>query len=340
MASSRPTLSHLARTRVLWLALGLAASTAACGGDDGGASADAGTDAGLGDPDTFVGQFTVDLIAPVPATETTPAADGYTSVVGWVHDRPQPEAIRWDVTLTDGGCVLQVPRVPFCETPCGGSAVCVDDDTCEPYAGKQDVGAVHASGLATTTGGSEVDLTYIAGTYQVPGTVRLAYPPFAPGAAVTVAAAGSAFTPPFTLTGAGIAPLQVTSADPALAREQATTVTWTPPIGGASSRVGVHLDISHHGGTKGKIECDVPDTGTLTLSAQLVTRLLDLGAAGFPSIEVTRRATSSALVTSGRVDLIIASTVERPVSVPGVSSCTEDEDCTPPATCQSDLTCR
>lgn len=324
----------------LRLVSSLVVLAAACGGDDGSASPDGGVDAMLGDPDTLVGRFNVDLIAPIPATSETPATEGYTTVLGIVLDVPQPEAVIWDATLTDGACVLRLPRVPFCETPCGGSAVCVADDTCRPYGVKQDVGTVHTSGLTTTGGATAFDLIAISGSYQVPGNLQLAYPAFAPGAQVELAATGSAFTPAFTLTGKGIAPLQLTSPDPALAREQALTVTWTPPTGDAASRVWLALDISHHGGSKGKIECDTPDTGSLTLSAQLMTRLLDLGAAGFPTVIVTRQASTSALVTSGRVDLVIGSKVERPVTVPGVHSCTENTDCTPPQTCQPDLTCR
>ena len=78
-------------------ALGALTALAACGGDDGSAGPDAGVDAMLGDPDTLVGQFTIDLVAPVPATETEPATEGYTSVLGVVYDKPQPQAIIWDV---------------------------------------------------------------------------------------------------------------------------------------------------------------------------------------------------------------------------------------------------
>jgi hypothetical protein len=70
-----------------------------------------------------------------------------------------------------------------------------------------------------------------------------------------------------------------------------------------------------------------------------MTQLLDRGAAGFPTVILERRAVGSALTTAGRVDLMIGSEIERPVTVPGVISCDGDEDCTPPATCQSDLTC-
>ena len=132
----------------------------------------------------------------------------------------------------------------------------------------------------------------------------------------------------------------MTSSEPALARDLPLTLTWNAPVGGGASRIAVALDISHHGGSKGKIDCDAPDTGSLTMSAMLMTRLLDLGAAGFPTVIVTRKATSSALVTAGRVDLVLSSKVEQAVTVPGIHSCTEDGDCTAPQTCQSDLTCR
>jgi len=325
--------------RLLALSL-LAAPALGCGGDDGASDADAGVDAMIGDPDVFAGRFTVDLIAPVPATGTTAAVPGYTTVLGVVYDRTPPEAIIWDVTMTEGSCVLRIPRVPFCETPCGGSAVCVADDTCAPYATKQDVGLVHAKGLTTTLGATELDLTLLAGSYQVPGAITLAYPAFQPGAAVTFTAAGSSFTPAFELVGAGIGPLALTSTDLALARNQALNLTWTPAAAGASSRITVALDISHHGGSKGKIECDAPDTGSLTLTAAIMTRLLDLGAAGFPTIIVTRQGVSSALVTSGRVDLVLQSRVERAVTVPGITSCTDDDQCPMGQTCQPDLTCR
>ncbi len=164
---------------------------AACGGDDTSSTADAGPDAMLGDPAVFAGRFAVELIAPVAAGPGQPASDGYTTVLGVVYDQTPPEGIIWDVTMTDGGCVLRVPRVPFCDPPCGGSAVCVADDTCRPYATKQDVGLVHARGLTTTTGATELDLRLLAGSYQVPAGVTLAYPAFAPGAAIELTAAAA-----------------------------------------------------------------------------------------------------------------------------------------------------
>ncbi len=307
----------------------VATAMLACGGDDG--------DPMLGDPTILVGRFNVDLVAPVAATGSV----GYTALIGVIYDKPQPEAVIWDPVNSDGACTLLTPRVPFCASPCGGSAVCVANDVCEPYATKQVVGTIHVRGLLASSGAAtEFDLAPIAGNYQVPGDVRLAYPGFADGAAITLQAAGSDFTGRFTLAGTGIAPLELTSVDPALAREQAVALTWTAAATGATSEIAVQLDISHHGGSNGKIVCRAPDTGALTLSAPLMTQLLDLGAAGFPTIIVGRTATTSAVISAGRVDLVLSSTIERPVTVPGIQSCIESDDCPPGQTCQTDLTCR
>ncbi len=314
------------------LLLTSAAGAGACGGDDGGVTADAGIDAPLGDPSKLVGYFNIELRDDEPPV---------TSIAGIVNDKVVPEAVAWNQSMLDGDCELLLPDVPFCSTPCNPSTeVCVADDVCEAYAVKQDVGTVSVSGVRTSTGATTFELTSNSNNYLVPGAITLVYPGFAAGDPLTVAATGSAFTPPFTITATGIAPLVVTNPDRDLARNASVELTWTPPASGATSRLHLKLDISHHGGSKGKIECDTADDGALTLSAPMVTQLLDLGAAGFPTIELTRVATGDALTTAGRVDLSVTSAIERPVTVPGIISCDGDEDCTPPATCQSDLTCR
>ena len=321
-----------AATRWISVLLLTSAAGAACGGDDGGATADAGVDAPLGDPAVLVGNFNIELRDDEPPV---------TAIAGIVNDKTPPSAVIWNQTALDGDCELLQPDVPFCNTPCDVSTeVCVADDVCAAHAVKQDVGTVSVSGVRTTTGATTFELTSNSNNYLVPGAISLVYPGFAAGDPLTVAATGSAFTPPFTITAIGIAPLVVTNPDRDLARNASVDLTWTPPASGATSRLHLKLDISHHGGSKGKIECDTADDGTLTLSAPMITQLLDLGAAGFPTIELTRVATGDALTTAGRVDLSVLSSVERPVTVPGIISCDGDEDCTAPATCQSDLTCR
>jgi hypothetical protein len=269
--------------------------------------------------------------------EGTPATDGYTSLVGKIYDGSSPSQLVWENDMTGGGCVLLTPRVPFCETSCGGSAVCVEDGVCEPYPAAQSVGDVTATNIRTLAGATTFVMTPIANNYQA--DEALAYPAFAEGDDVALAAAGSDFASAFELHAQGIAPLVLSDDALALDAASALAVRWTPPDSSGASRVLVSLDISHHGGTKGKIECDVADSGSLDIPASLISRLLALGVAGFPTIVVTRESRGTATLALGDVELVVYSRIERSVEVPGVLSCTDDAECESPATCQPDLTC-
>jgi hypothetical protein len=303
----------------------LSVLSTACGGGGGGAP-----DAAPGDPAVLAGTFEVELVA---------AETPYTSMIGTVYDGASPSPVVWETAASAGPCTLLTPRVPFCSTPCGGTAVCVEDDACQEYPLAQDVGAVAVSGVRTGDGATTFAMRLVAGNYQLPAGVTLDYPPFAEGDEVRLDVDGGELTGPFTLSAGGIAPLSLLSEDLALAQDTALELSWTAPGAGADTRLLVKLDISHHGGTRGKIDCAAPDSGALAIDAALITQLLDLGAAGFPTIVLSRTAVGSAVIASGRVELRLASEREVPVEVPGIESCNDDDDCTPPETCQDDLTC-
>jgi hypothetical protein len=307
-------------------AAGSAASRAGNAGTDGAAGSTAG--AGQGDASKLVGTFQVKLTG----TSGDPSAG--TAVIGKVYDGPTPETIIWENPRVDGACTLTTPRVPFCSTPCGGSAACIEDDTCLSYPTARSVGRVTVTGL----GDSPFTMTSIANTYQPPAGLTLGFPPFAEGAPVTFSASGDYFEA-FSLAGSGIAPLVLTSTVLALKSGVSLPLTWTPGLAKGST-VHVKLDISHHGGSKGQIVCDGDDSGSLTVTAALITELVGLGAAGYPTVIVTRHTVSSAVISAGRVDLEIASVVEQAVSVDGLTSCTDDADCASGQTCQADLSCK
>lgn len=311
---------------------GSSSSSAASGGGS------TGTGGSSGDPTRLVGAFQVRSLPATP-TEGAPEATGTTSVIGKIYDGPTPSAIVWTVQAEDGGCQLLTPRVPFCSEPCGGSAVCVEDDTCQPYPTAHSVGDVTVTGLKLESGEASFVMKPIANNYQPPAGVRLSYPPADEGQVVRFEASGDHFSA-FTLEARGVSPLELLNDTIRIERNQAVQLEWTPAGQAGISTVHVMLDISHHGGTKGKIECTAEDTGSLELAAPLVTQLLDLGVAGFPSIVVTRKSVGSATIEPGRVELVISSQVERPVEVEGLTSCRDDVDCPDGQRCQSDLSCK
>jgi hypothetical protein len=211
--------------------------------------------------------------------------------------------------------------------------VCVEDDQCASYPSAQNLGPVTISGL----GSADVVMQPIANSYQLPGDVSLAYPPAAEGAPVGLQVNGGPFGA-FSAQTKMVAPL-IASGALTLDPSQPLSLTWTAPSDPSLARIQVKVDISHHGGSKGKIECDVADTGSLTIPASLVSSLIQLGVAGFPTVTLSRVASGSAAIAPGKVSLQVLSSVALALVVPGVQSCHEDTDCPQGKTCQQDLTC-
>ncbi len=295
-------------------------------------------DGGAKNASLLVGTFQVSL----HAATTSNAA--YTSLIGKVDDGVTPAATIWEEKSKDGSCRLLTPRVPFCATSCG-SKVCVEDDTCQAYPTAHSVGNVAVSGIHTGAGATSFSLTPTKTSstvnYQVPSGTTLPYPAFSEGEKIAFAAeGGECFAPAFKLESTGIAPLVLADGTLTLDASTALKVTWTAAGQTGISKIHIKLDISHHGGSKGMVECDTDDTGSLDISASLISALLKLGVAGFPTIIVTRSATGTALIPAGKVQLVIYSEAEKSVTVPGVTSCNKDEDCEGGKKCQTDLTCK
>jgi hypothetical protein len=314
------------------------ANTAGSGtsGSSGSGNGTAGSN-GAGNGSTgsqdVVGTFQVQVLA----DETGPTT-GMTKIVGQVSDGAIPPNVVWTVTKEDGGCRLETPSVPFCDGGCGAD-VCVADDECRPYPVGHSVGAVTLQGVKLTGGGSEIALKEIAKAYQPPAGTAIAYPPFGPNDDVSVHAAGGDYAA-FELSTKGVDPLAFTSTDFELDTGKPLVLAWEGAENPKSSQMYVKLDISHHGGAKGLIECEVDDTGSLTISAALITELMGLGVAGFPSVVAMRQSIDTAQIAPGLVKLEVSSRTEHFVTVKGVSSCTADTDCPDGGKCQMDLTCK
>jgi hypothetical protein len=281
------------------------------------------------DPSELVGDFAVRLIASDPATGT----EARTSVLGVVKDGRDPSPILWHVTAEDGDCRLFEPEAPFCATPCGGSAACTATDECTPYADGRDVGKVSLREL----GDQVVHMEPVAGKYMPVGPA-LPYPPCSEGDSLELEADGGDYAA-FSIEASCIAPLEFeTRAE--LKRDTDLALTWAAPGESDLARIQIKVDISHHGGAKGKVECDTADDGQITIASALVDRLVDLGVAGFPTISLTRIARGAPEDEPRNVTLSVLETVERPVEVPGVVSCTDDRQCPAGQRCSTSLLCQ
>lgn len=299
----------------------------ACGSDNPSGDDDEST----GSVDPF-GTFQVSLVAP---QGTTP---GFTAVLGRMQDGPTPSAIVWEEAAVSGDCRLLTPRVPFCEQPCGGGALCVEDGVCQPFATPIDVGTVRVDGLRTLDGETAFSMEAIAFNYQPPGGAPLAFPAFAVGGDITFTASGNSTVSSFAVTARGISPLQIANETIALDGEP-VLLEWTPSALAGVTTISVAFDISYHGGTKGRVECECPDSGSLEVSASLLEQLKALGISGFPKIEVSRRATGSTDAPA-QVHLVVESMVTKIPAIPGVISCNGDADCPSGQSCQPDFRCR
>jgi hypothetical protein len=312
-------------------ALSCALTLVGCGSSKPG---EASGDSEPSDPNARVGEFSVLLVGPKSDEE------GQTKLVGRVADAPPALDVLWEKQQEASGCVLRTPRVPFCDPLCTGGAICVEDDVCKPSPKALNAGKLTVKGLRTASGDSEFTVEPVNNTYMP--ITRLAYPAFDAGDAIELRAAGGDLKG-FTLTGKGIAPLELEGTDPRfpLKRGSGLKLSWKAPTGDVGTRIQVKLDISHHGGSKGVIECDVSDSGSLTIPASLTDALIDLGTAGFPTVIVTRSALSSTTTSAGRVDFKIYMYVEAGIDIEGNVSCDSENPCPNGSACDEELSlCR
>ena len=310
------------------------ASSSACGSDppaggslgSAGSSAQGGATSSAGSANNSAGKEGEALHGSVVVTLQQPAdGDGYTTAIGRFFDDAQPKILALESRNEQNGCTLFVPRSPFCSEPCT-PAVCSANDVCTKYPEARAVGTLTLKGI-----GSPLELTPSSSmiVYQSPS---LPFPPCEPGAPVTASATN------VSLSAECIAPLELEGPDPISIVENAPLrLSWVPAADAARSRIQVKLDVSHHGGSKGEIDCDVPDTGELEIPASLVTALLGLGLAGFPTININRVSVGLDAANSN-LSLVLASDVTRAVDT-GVVSCLDNQACSGTQTCQKSGIC-
>lgn len=321
---------------VAFLAGALLLVAAACsgGGASPGGAGTGGTggtsNGGSGGSTGALGYAPCPLATRVGGFVVTLANDS-TGVEGRVRDGVVPGE-SWATDMEVGDCrVLKGPNL-FCTPACSGATTCGGSGSCVPVPTPKNIGAVTVTGLL-----APVTMTpSVVNSYADTGT--LPHPGFTDGAAIALHAAGGDY-PAFELRGQGIAALVVPAGDILVEPNKGLALTWTPPAQAGPARVHVTLDIAQHGDTSAELSCDVADTGSFQIPAALITRLIDIGVAGFPTLSLSRRTADSKTLAPGCVDLMIASTRDRDVKVAGVVSCNDEMPCPGGGVCQPNFTC-
>lgn len=284
-----------------------------------------------------VGEFKGSGYFRITLAEKTEISQGLPSVKGKVYDGAMPSSIIWRETAKSGACTLYEPEVPFCSPRCGSDALCVSNGVCEALPNLISAGKVTVTGVKTLAGATAFTMDPVLNGYQPPAGTSMEYIPFAEGNPVSVSAAGDTGVGAFVLNGKAIARLVLLTDSIALEDGKPVQLHWTPPGQDVGTTIEVIMDLSHHGGSKGKIECETADNGSLEVSASLVDALKALGVTGWPTIEVSRR--SVATNTQVGINLEMESPISLPLSIPGLISCTEDGDCPDGKTCQILMRC-
>lgn len=271
----------------------------------------------------------------VPHSENS---QGYTTVLGKFFDGASPSPVGWKEAGASGSCKVFIPKIPFCPVPCDIQAACVEDGVCQDYADPVVIGQVTVEGLATKAGATSFAMNPIANNYQPANNVIVAFPPFAEGGAVTFSASGDTAAPAFAVSSKGIPPLALLNDTISLEDGKPVILRWTPPAQPGNSRISVDVDISHHGGSRGMIECEGPDTGEMAIAGALVDQLKALGISGFPKLEIARKAVG--VHPEFEVELVLESRVTKYIGIPGLISCSDDPDCPDGQTCADDMQCK
>ncbi|MEZ4266515.1 MAG: hypothetical protein R3F39_09060 [Myxococcota bacterium] len=235
------------------------------------------------------------------------------------------------VTLDQGECRLLRPPTLFCDPACPSGQACTPSGACIAYPTKVDIGTVTISGLS-----APVEMKAILPTRIYYFAGDLPHPGFAAGDPIGLSVVGPETV---SLAATGVPALVVETTALAIARDQPGALKWTAPADPSAARVRIELSIANHGGTPGRVECLTADDGSFEIPTAHINALLDLGYSGFPSVSLSRHTADSTQLATGCFDLVVESGRTLAVEIPGLTSCSNDDDCEAGQTCGVDLTC-
>jgi hypothetical protein len=264
-------------------------------------------------PDGRVGRFSIDR------------EQGAAFIGGQVFDAPLPAPEQLGA---QGACRLLKVSVYSCEPPCGAGTACGPGGTCIPVPNPRGVGAVTVKGLGQPIVIAPNDSQFYSRPNQ---------PPYQDGADIGLATGGGAY-PAFTIWARGVTSLQTGPGPLRSELDRPLPVTWTPPAA-PDERVHVELAIElavHRDAVS--IECDVPDTGSFEVPAELTTQLRNVARA-LPGkllesdVILHRQSVDSTMIPPGCVEL----TVRTPATAALELGCSTDLDCLSGQRCDAGL---
>lgn len=247
----------------------------------------------------------------------------YTAFSGTVTDGVVPVTVLEQVG-GEGDCVLLRRNNPFCDPPCSPGQTCDFDGMCIPYPVNHDVGTVSVSGLAKA-----IELPPVEPTFSYFDT-SLPHPGMTPGAAIVLTTTGGDYAA-IELHGIGVAMVEPAASELSLASGEPLEVTWASS--GTDARLHLELSVDQHGLTPVKLVCDGPDTGSLTVSAALMTEFLSYPISGYPVADYSLHTTDSVDIEPGCVEFEVRSHVQTPLNIDGHTPCDADADCPMGQTC-------
>jgi len=242
----------------------------------------------------------------------------YAAVSGTVAAGVIPLTILQPVKES-GDCTMLRKVNPFCDPPCTGGDLCEHSGLCIPYPANQSVGTVSVTGLLK----DPLEMEPNASNYYT--DVAVPFPLFDPGAQVNVVAAGDALEG-FALQAWGVPNVELPDAIWEMESGQPLTVEWDSEPG--PWRMLVSLNVDQHGNSPVTMFCEVEDTGSAVVSAELVDELLSYGISGFATADFRRHTVDSLqLGDTGCVQLSVESLMLGKLTVAGHTPCKTPMDC-------------
>jgi hypothetical protein len=207
--------------------------------------------------ETANGSFSLDVVP------------GYGRFGGSYHDVAYPRIVV--AHLRQGDCAFYAPEPAFCDPPCE-SSTCAVGGVCWPWPTGVDIGHLTVTGTSPPIA---LD-PYATGAYA---TFENLSDPYQPGDRLTLRATGGEQVAGFELSALGVPVLSVPWDVQTAVEGQDMVITWDRAESPPGTEVVVHMDSDHHG-IRAYVECRSSDTGSVTVAAAVLDRLIEAGETG------------------------------------------------------------